>query len=175
MENRKLRSLFLQKIWSFQARNLELVYAVSIYFSISLCLNQTLIFSIHLFFRYFSIVRNRFFSIHLFPEPSKVSKDHPPVARFILRVSVAGSSRKFIVSPGNYAPTLFWFIRYLFIHNMTFYLYRCDKTAKFVYGDFFHIDGFQNCEFLTLHFHTHTFNGIVIFYWNDLSDLQSCI
>ncbi|KAK2351862.1 BTB/POZ domain-containing protein [Trifolium repens] len=48
---------------------------------------------------YFSIVRNRFFSIHLFPEPSRISKEHPPLARFILRVSVAGSSRKFIISP----------------------------------------------------------------------------
>ncbi|TKY74251.1 BTB/POZ domain-containing protein [Spatholobus suberectus] len=48
---------------------------------------------------YFSIVRNRYLYIHLFPEPSPVSKDHPPYARFILRVSNAGSSRSFHISP----------------------------------------------------------------------------
>ncbi|XP_027338675.1 BTB/POZ domain-containing protein At1g21780 isoform X2 [Abrus precatorius] len=50
---------------------------------------------------YFSIVRNshRYLYIHLFPEPSRVSKDHPPLARFILRVSNAGSSRSFRISP----------------------------------------------------------------------------
>ncbi|KAJ1382538.1 SKP1/BTB/POZ domain superfamily [Sesbania bispinosa] len=47
----------------------------------------------------FSIVRNRYLYIHLFPEPSRVSKEHPPLARFILRVSNAGSSRKFHISP----------------------------------------------------------------------------
>ncbi|XP_061361881.1 BTB/POZ domain-containing protein At1g21780 [Gastrolobium bilobum] len=45
---------------------------------------------------YFSIVRNRCLSIYLFPEPSK---EHPPFARFILRVSNAGSSRRFHISP----------------------------------------------------------------------------
>lgn len=57
------------------------------------------------FARYFSIVRNRCLYIHLFPESSRVSKEHPPLARFILRVSVAGSPRKFHISPGNYALT----------------------------------------------------------------------
>lgn len=45
---------------------------------------------------HFSIVRNRFLYVHLFPEPSK---ENPPVARFILRISIAGSSRNFLVSP----------------------------------------------------------------------------
>nr|KYP69964.1 TD and POZ domain-containing protein 2 [Cajanus cajan] len=48
---------------------------------------------------YFSIVRNKYLYIHLFPEPSSVSKDYPPFARFILRVSSAGSSRTFHISP----------------------------------------------------------------------------
>nr|ACU19579.1 unknown [Glycine max] len=48
---------------------------------------------------YFSIVRNRYLYIHLFPEPSQVLKDNPPFARFILRVSNAGSSRSFHISP----------------------------------------------------------------------------
>ncbi|KAE9603938.1 hypothetical protein Lal_00002244 [Lupinus albus] len=48
---------------------------------------------------YLSIERNRYLYIHLFPEPSRVSKENPPVAKFILRVSNASSSRKFSVSP----------------------------------------------------------------------------
>ncbi|KAK7410611.1 hypothetical protein VNO78_01544 [Psophocarpus tetragonolobus] len=48
---------------------------------------------------YFSVVRNRYLYIHLFPEPSQVSKDHPPFARFILRVSDSGSSCSFHISP----------------------------------------------------------------------------
>ncbi|KAL1309865.1 hypothetical protein HN51_052602 [Arachis hypogaea] len=48
---------------------------------------------------YLSIERNRYLYIHLFPEPSRVSKEQPPVARFILRVSNAGSSRRFYISP----------------------------------------------------------------------------
>ncbi|KAL4301192.1 hypothetical protein S245_061163 [Arachis hypogaea] len=48
---------------------------------------------------YLSIERNRYLYIHLFPEPSRVSKEQSPVARFILRVSNAGSSRRFYISP----------------------------------------------------------------------------
>jgi len=59
-------------------------------------------FSLLNFNRYFSIVRNRYLYIHLFPEPSPVSKDQPPFARFILLVSDAGSSHSFHISPGTY-------------------------------------------------------------------------
>ncbi|KAK7311534.1 hypothetical protein RJT34_09743 [Clitoria ternatea] len=50
---------------------------------------------------FFSVVRNtnRYLYIHLFPEPSRLSKEQPPLARFILRVSIAGSSRSFHISP----------------------------------------------------------------------------
>ncbi|TKY56136.1 BTB/POZ domain-containing protein [Spatholobus suberectus] len=49
---------------------------------------------------YMSIERNRYLYIHIFPEPSRVSKEQPPVARFILRVSNnSGPSRKFYISP----------------------------------------------------------------------------
>ncbi|MED6196944.1 hypothetical protein PIB30_052071 [Stylosanthes scabra] len=48
---------------------------------------------------YIAIERNRYLYIHLFPEASRVSKEQPPVARFILRVSNAGSSRRFYISP----------------------------------------------------------------------------
>ncbi|KAL2339756.1 hypothetical protein Fmac_007696 [Flemingia macrophylla] len=53
---------------------------------------------------YFSIVRNKFLYIHLFPEPSSLSKDFPPFARFVLRVSNAGSSRTFhfLVNAGRF-------------------------------------------------------------------------
>lgn len=47
-----------------------------------------------------SVERNRYLYIHIFPEPSRVSKEQPPVARFILRVSHNnGPSRKFYISP----------------------------------------------------------------------------
>ncbi|KAE9608969.1 hypothetical protein Lal_00020231 [Lupinus albus] len=47
---------------------------------------------------YLSIERNRYLYIHLFPEPSRISKENPPVAKFILRVSNASSSRKLYIS-----------------------------------------------------------------------------
>ncbi|XP_047161897.1 BTB/POZ domain-containing protein At1g21780-like [Vigna umbellata] len=50
---------------------------------------------------YISIERNRYLYIHIFPEPSRLSKEQPPVARFILRVSNnSGPTRKFYISPG---------------------------------------------------------------------------
>ncbi|XP_045802965.1 BTB/POZ domain-containing protein At1g21780-like [Trifolium pratense] len=52
---------------------------------------------------YLSIERNRYLYIHLFPEPSRLSKEQPPIARFIIRVSntasSSSSSRKFYISP----------------------------------------------------------------------------
>lgn len=155
-------------IWNWSAVVSIHLFHFSLYIWIKLEILNSFIF------RYFSIVRNRFFSIHLFPEPSKVSKDHPPVARFILRVSVAGSSRKFIVSPGKVNMHQSFFVNSLccWFHYMTFYLYKCDKTVKFVYGDFFSYRWFSEFWISNSAF-SYTFNGIVIFYWNDLSDLQS--
>ncbi|XP_010539642.1 PREDICTED: BTB/POZ domain-containing protein At1g21780 [Tarenaya hassleriana] len=46
-----------------------------------------------------SIEKNRYLYVRLFPEPSRVSKEQPPVARFILRVSNVGPNRKFYISP----------------------------------------------------------------------------
>ncbi|XP_058218168.1 BTB/POZ domain-containing protein At1g21780 [Rhododendron vialii] len=46
-----------------------------------------------------SIERNRYLYIRLFPEPSRASKDHPPIARFVLRVSNSGANRRFYISP----------------------------------------------------------------------------
>ncbi|KAI8551002.1 hypothetical protein RHMOL_Rhmol06G0151000 [Rhododendron molle] len=46
-----------------------------------------------------SIERNRYLYIRLFPEPSRPSKDHPPIARFVLRVSNSGANRRFYISP----------------------------------------------------------------------------
>ncbi|CAJ1971892.1 unnamed protein product [Sphenostylis stenocarpa] len=49
---------------------------------------------------YISIERNRYLYIHIFPEPSRLSKEQPPVARFILRVSNnSGPTRKCYISP----------------------------------------------------------------------------
>lgn len=46
-----------------------------------------------------SIEKNRYLYVRLFPEPSRLSKEQPPTARFVLRVSNAGASRKPYISP----------------------------------------------------------------------------
>ncbi|GLU01057.1 hypothetical protein SLE2022_183830 [Rubroshorea leprosula] len=46
-----------------------------------------------------SIEKNRYLYIRLFPETSKLSKENPPIARFVLRVSTSGANRKFYISP----------------------------------------------------------------------------
>ncbi|KAG5544471.1 hypothetical protein RHGRI_017032 [Rhododendron griersonianum] len=51
-----------------------------------------------------SIERNRYLYIRLFPEPSRASKDHPPIARFVLRVSNSGANRRFYISPRYTIP-----------------------------------------------------------------------
>ncbi|KAJ8762817.1 hypothetical protein K2173_022946 [Erythroxylum novogranatense] len=49
---------------------------------------------------HFSIEKNRYSYVRLFPEPSRVSKEQPPIARFVLRVSnIGGQRRPFYVSP----------------------------------------------------------------------------
>ncbi|KAL8141227.1 hypothetical protein V2J09_007248 [Rumex salicifolius] len=49
--------------------------------------------------RHLSIKKNRYLDVRLFPEMSKVSKEKPPFASFILRVNSSGGSRKPYVSP----------------------------------------------------------------------------
>ncbi|XAR55563.1 hypothetical protein NMG60_11035672 [Bertholletia excelsa] len=46
-----------------------------------------------------SIEKNRYLYIRLFPEPSRTSKEQPPVARFVLRVSNTGGNRRLYISP----------------------------------------------------------------------------
>ncbi|XP_059460031.1 BTB/POZ domain-containing protein At1g21780 [Corylus avellana] len=46
-----------------------------------------------------SIEKNRYLYIRLFPEPSRVSKEQPPLARFVLRVSNTGANRRPYISP----------------------------------------------------------------------------
>lgn len=57
--------------------------------------------------RCFLIIRNHHLFIHLYPEPSRASKENPPHARIVLRISNAGvgSSRKFHISPGMISNT----------------------------------------------------------------------
>jgi len=108
MENRQLRTLLLQEIRSFQARNLELVGTPNFVNLMSLCCVVsdcawivTLCACYVFFLRFMSIERNRYLYIHIFPEPSRLSKEQPPVARFILRVSnSSGPTRKVYISPG---------------------------------------------------------------------------
>ncbi|KAL6492887.1 hypothetical protein OROGR_032646 [Orobanche gracilis] len=46
-----------------------------------------------------SLERTRSTCIRLFPEPSPVSKEQPPVARFVIRVTTSGSNRRPYISP----------------------------------------------------------------------------
>ncbi|GAV71968.1 BTB domain-containing protein [Cephalotus follicularis] len=46
-----------------------------------------------------SIEKNRYLYIRLFPEPSRVSKEQPAIARFVLRVSNAAAARRPYISP----------------------------------------------------------------------------
>ncbi|CAI9778087.1 unnamed protein product [Fraxinus pennsylvanica] len=46
-----------------------------------------------------SVEKNRYMYIRLFPELSRVSKEQPPVARFVLRVTTSGSNRRPYISP----------------------------------------------------------------------------
>ncbi|XWS15140.1 hypothetical protein CRYUN_Cryun35bG0068600 [Craigia yunnanensis] len=51
-----------------------------------------------------SIEKNRYLCIRLFPEPSRVSKEQPPFAKFILRLSNAGANRRLYISPVHDRP-----------------------------------------------------------------------
>ncbi|XP_010104503.2 BTB/POZ domain-containing protein At1g21780 [Morus notabilis] len=57
------------------------------------------LFKVGLWNWHLSVEKNRYMYIRLFPEPSRVSKEHPPIARFVLRVSNTGSGRKLYISP----------------------------------------------------------------------------
>ncbi|KAL0351499.1 UNVERIFIED_CONTAM: BTB/POZ domain-containing protein [Sesamum calycinum] len=46
-----------------------------------------------------SVERNRSMCVRLFPEPSRVSKEQPPIARFVIRVTTSGSNRRPYISP----------------------------------------------------------------------------
>ncbi|XP_044510837.1 BTB/POZ domain-containing protein At1g21780-like [Mangifera indica] len=48
---------------------------------------------------YLSVEKNRYLYVRLFPEPSRLAKEQPPIASFILRVSIAGANRKPYISP----------------------------------------------------------------------------
>lgn len=46
-----------------------------------------------------SIEKNRYLYIRLFPEPSRLSKEQPPIAKFVLRVTTSGTNRRPYISP----------------------------------------------------------------------------
>ncbi|CAO2164771.1 unnamed protein product [Urochloa humidicola] len=48
---------------------------------------------------YLSVEKSRSVCIRLFPEPGRVAKDQPPLARFLLRVSCPGPPRRSCASP----------------------------------------------------------------------------
>ncbi|KAG6650275.1 BTB/POZ domain-containing protein At1g21780-like [Carya illinoinensis] len=51
-----------------------------------------------------SIEKNRQLYVRLFPEPSRLSKEQPPLARFVLRVFNTGANRKQYISPIHERP-----------------------------------------------------------------------
>ncbi|XP_068660028.1 BTB/POZ domain-containing protein At1g21780-like isoform X2 [Aristolochia californica] len=50
---------------------------------------------------YLCIEKNRYLYVRLFPEPCRTSKEQPPVARIVLRITNAGANRKPYISPGD--------------------------------------------------------------------------
>ncbi|XP_077233073.1 BTB/POZ domain-containing protein [Tasmannia lanceolata] len=48
---------------------------------------------------YLSIEKNRYLYVRLFPEPCRTSREQPPIARFVLRVSNVGVNRRPYISP----------------------------------------------------------------------------
>ncbi|KAK1258504.1 BTB/POZ domain-containing protein [Acorus gramineus] len=50
--------------------------------------------------RFLSVEKNRYMYIRLYPEPCRLSKEQPPMARFILRVCNVGGNRRPYISPG---------------------------------------------------------------------------
>lgn len=48
-----------------------------------------------------SVEKNRYLYVRLFPEPSRLSKEQPPFARFIIRVSNGGANRRLYISQVN--------------------------------------------------------------------------
>ncbi|KAM6579243.1 hypothetical protein CsatA_003017 [Cannabis sativa] len=56
-------------------------------------------FKVGLWNWHLSVEKNRYMYIRLFPEPSRLSKDQPPLARFVLKVSNSAGSRRPYISP----------------------------------------------------------------------------
>ncbi|KAH0454355.1 hypothetical protein IEQ34_016279 [Dendrobium chrysotoxum] len=48
---------------------------------------------------YLSVEKNRYLYIRLYPEPSRITKEQPPLVKFVLRVSNSGPGRRPYVSP----------------------------------------------------------------------------
>ncbi|PPR93822.1 hypothetical protein GOBAR_AA26846 [Gossypium barbadense] len=61
-------------------------------------------FKVGLWNWHLSIEKNRYMYIRLFPEPSRVSKEQPPYAKFILRISNVGANRRLYISPVHDRP-----------------------------------------------------------------------
>jgi speckle-type POZ protein len=55
---------------------------------------------------YLSVEKARYVYVRLFPEPGRVAKERPPLARFLLRACWSGPPRRSCVSPGTYTPLL---------------------------------------------------------------------
>ncbi|GAA0139367.1 hypothetical protein Leryth_003168 [Lithospermum erythrorhizon] len=56
-------------------------------------------FKISIWNWHLAIERNRYMYIRLYPEPTRLTKEQPPVARFVVRVTSCGPNRRPSVSP----------------------------------------------------------------------------
>ncbi|KAK1310438.1 BTB/POZ domain-containing protein [Acorus calamus] len=54
---------------------------------------------------FLSVEKNRYMYIRLYPEPCRLSKEQPPMARFILRVCNVGGNRRPYISPASSSST----------------------------------------------------------------------
>lgn len=92
-------------IWNWYAHHpfaQLLLYWLSfcIYPSCALMVTQFTQYGFLEIFRHLSVERSRSVYLRLFPEPSRVAKDQPPVARFVIRVTNAG--RRPFISPSMF-------------------------------------------------------------------------
>lgn len=96
--NFKKSDPFKLGIWNWYSSILLLLSTLSFSFSFQSVVS-TLSYSFYSILRHLSVEKSRYLHIRLFPEPSKIAKEQPPIARFYIRVSSVGPNRRPTVSP----------------------------------------------------------------------------
>uniref|UniRef100_A0A0A9HD15 Uncharacterized protein n=1 Tax=Arundo donax TaxID=35708 RepID=A0A0A9HD15_ARUDO len=88
-----------------------------------------------------SVEKSRSMYIRLFPELGRLSKEQPPLARFVFLVSSAGPNRRTCVSPGSHSLLLlqsldavvivwgkFSFLMHVSVSTLDSHCYKFDHT-----------------------------------------------